>query len=80
MDGFDARSGLVILAATNRPEILELLAGDRSHHRQTILREKRDVLERSARKLLEKETLDEKDLTELIGPPPASPPMRVAAE
>src|ERR1700726_4002291 len=28
----------------------------------TILREKRDVLERSARKLLEKETLDEKDL------------------
>ena len=46
----------------------------------TILREKRDVLERSARKLLEKETLDEKDLAELIGPPPASPPMRVAAE
>ena len=46
----------------------------------TILREKRDVLERSARKLLEKETLDEKDLAELIGPPPASPPMQVAAE
>ena len=46
----------------------------------TILREKRDVLERSARKLLEKETLDEKDLAELIGPPPTSPPIRVAAE
>jgi cell division protease FtsH len=44
-----------------------------------ILREKRDVLERSARKLLEKETLEEKDLVELIGPP-AGPPVRVAAE
>jgi cell division protease FtsH len=44
-----------------------------------ILREKRDVLERSARKLLEKETLEEKDLIELIGPP-AGPPVRVAAE
>jgi cell division protease FtsH len=44
-----------------------------------ILGEKRDLLERSARKLLEKETLDEKDLAELIGPP-AGPPMRVAAE
>ena len=45
----------------------------------TILREKRDVLERSARKLLEKETLDENDLEALIGPP-AGPPIRVAAE
>ena len=44
-----------------------------------MLREKRDVLERSARKLLEKETLDEKDLAELIGPPAGSP-IRVAAE
>jgi cell division protease FtsH len=44
-----------------------------------ILREKRDVLERSARKLLEKETLDEKDLAELIGPT-AGPPLQVAAE
>jgi cell division protease FtsH len=44
-----------------------------------ILREKRDVLECSARRLLEKETLDEKELTELIGPP-AGPPLRVAAE
>jgi cell division protease FtsH len=44
-----------------------------------ILREKRDVLERSARRPLEKETLDEKELTELIGPP-AGPPLRVAAE
>jgi len=44
-----------------------------------ILREKRDLLERSARKLLEKETLDEKDLAALIGPP-AGPPIQVAAE
>jgi cell division protease FtsH len=44
-----------------------------------ILRDKRDVLERSARKLLEKETLDENDLAALIGPP-AGPPIRVAAE
>jgi cell division protease FtsH len=34
----------------------------------SILQAKRDVLERSARRLLEKETLDERDLTELIGP------------
>jgi cell division protease FtsH len=40
-----------------------------------ILREKRDILERSARRLLEKETLDERELTELIGPP-----LKVAAE
>ena len=44
-----------------------------------ILRERRDVLERSARRLLEKETLDEKELAELTGPP-AGPPVRVAAE
>ncbi len=44
-----------------------------------ILRDKREVLERSARKLLEKETLDESDLEALIGPP-AGPPIRVAAE
>jgi cell division protease FtsH len=44
-----------------------------------ILRSRRDVLERSARRLLEKETLDEKELTELVGPP-AGPPVRVAAE
>jgi cell division protease FtsH len=44
-----------------------------------ILRERRDLLERSARRLLEKETLDEKELTELVGPP-AGPPVRVAAE
>jgi cell division protease FtsH len=40
-----------------------------------ILREKRDILERSARRLLEKETRDERELTELIGPP-----LKVAAE
>src|SRR5262249_59033188 len=33
------------------------------------LREKPEVLERSARSLLEKETLDEKDLANLIGAP-----------
>jgi cell division protease FtsH len=33
-----------------------------------ILREKRQVLERSAERLLEKETLEERDLIELIGP------------
>jgi cell division protease FtsH len=43
-----------------------------------ILRDKREVLERSARKLLEKETLDASDLAAPIGPP-AEPPMRVAA-
>jgi cell division protease FtsH len=44
-----------------------------------ILREKRDILDKSAHRLLEKETLDEKELTELIGPPAGSP-LRVAAE
>jgi len=44
-----------------------------------ILKEKRDILERSARRLLEKETLDERELTDLIGPP-AGPPLKAAAE
>jgi cell division protease FtsH len=44
-----------------------------------ILREKSEVLKLSAQRLLEKETLDEKDLLELVGPP-AGPPLRVAAE
>jgi len=44
-----------------------------------ILQERRDVLERSARRLLEKETLEEQELRELVGPP-AGPPVRVAAE
>ncbi|HEY2528688.1 MAG TPA: ATP-dependent zinc metalloprotease FtsH [Xanthobacteraceae bacterium] len=44
-----------------------------------ILQLKRDVLERSAHRLLEKETLDEKDLIELIGAPPRSP-VQLAAE
>jgi cell division protease FtsH len=44
-----------------------------------ILRQRRDALERSAHRLLEKETLDEKELTELLGPP-AGPPVRIAAE
>ena len=41
-----------------------------------ILQAKRETLDRAARRLLEKETLDEK---ELIGPP-AGPPLRAAAE
>src|SRR5579871_1124219 len=40
-----------------------------------VLREKRNILERSARRLLEKETLEERELTELIGPP-----LKTAAE
>src|SRR5262249_19817645 len=44
-----------------------------------ILREKRDLLARSARRLLEKEPLDEKELMELIGPP-VGPPLKAAAE
>jgi cell division protease FtsH len=44
-----------------------------------ILREKRDLLERSARSLLEKETLDEKDLANLIGAS-AEARSRIAAE
>jgi cell division protease FtsH len=43
-----------------------------------ILREKRELLERSARFLLEKETLDEKDLANLIGSP-ADARSRIAA-
>jgi cell division protease FtsH len=44
-----------------------------------VLHQKREVLERGARKLLEKETLDDRDLAELIGSPPQSP-AQVAAE
>ncbi|HZD91575.1 MAG TPA: ATP-dependent zinc metalloprotease FtsH, partial [Pseudolabrys sp.] len=45
-----------------------------------ILRRKRDVLERSAKRLLEKETLDENDLLELIGPPAGPLLQQEAAE
>jgi cell division protease FtsH len=38
-----------------------------------ILGQKREVLERSARRLLEMETLEEKDLIELVGAPPGRP-------
>jgi cell division protease FtsH len=44
-----------------------------------VLHQKREVLERGAQRLLEKETLDDRDLAELIGSPPRSP-ARVAAE
>jgi cell division protease FtsH len=40
----------------------------------TILREKRDALERTARRLLEKETLDENELAELVGVSPSRVP------
>jgi cell division protease FtsH len=43
-----------------------------------LLRERRDVLEHAARRLLEKETLDEAELRELAGRP--APPHREAAE
>ncbi len=43
-----------------------------------ILKERRDILERAARRLLEKETLEEKELAELVGPQP--PPLKEAAE
>jgi len=38
-----------------------------------LLRERRAVLERTARRLLEKETLDERELAELTGPDAAQP-------
>ena len=44
-----------------------------------ILRERRDALERTARRLLEKETLDEAELSEL-GAPIHAPPEAVEAE
>jgi cell division protease FtsH len=37
----------------------------------SLLNSSRDVLERTARRLLEKETLDEAELTDLVGPHPA---------
>jgi cell division protease FtsH len=43
-----------------------------------ILTERRDILERSARRLLEKETLEENELRELIGPR-VGPPVKAAA-
>lgn len=44
-----------------------------------LLEERRDVLERTARRLMEKETLDEAELSELVGPA-GSPPSQLAAE
>ena len=46
--------------------------------RSRILRERRDVLERTARRLLEKETLDEAELMSLVGP--SGTPLPQAAE
>jgi cell division protease FtsH len=46
----------------------------------SVLRERRDVLERAARRLLEKETLDEAELREIVGLGPRSSEGRRAAE
>jgi cell division protease FtsH len=43
----------------------------------TLLRERRDVLERTARRLLEKETLDEAELQQLAGAAPAERPSAI---
>jgi cell division protease FtsH len=65
-------------AATVDAEVRAIL--DRTFQRAfDILKARRDVLERSARRLLEKETLEEAELIELVGPP-ASPPVKQAAE
>jgi cell division protease FtsH len=48
-------------------------------HALAILRDRRGALERSARRLLEKETLDEKELLDLLGHP-AGAPFGLAAE
>jgi cell division protease FtsH len=45
-----------------------------------LLEERRAVLERSARRLLEKETLDEAELQQLAGPPAAPAPERTRVE
>ena len=45
-----------------------------------ILRERREALERTARRLLEKETLDEADLVDLVGPAVAKPKARSKVE
>ena len=39
----------------------------------TLLRERRDTLERAARELLQRETLDEQDLRALVGTPVQAP-------
>jgi cell division protease FtsH len=65
-------------AAEIDSEVRNLVAAA-MHRAVEILRSKHDILERAARRLLEKETLDEKELTELLGLPVA-PPARVAAE
>jgi cell division protease FtsH len=53
-------------------EEVRALVDEAMNRAMDILRRKRDVLERSAKRLLEKETLDESDLLELIGPPAGS--------
>jgi cell division protease FtsH len=45
-----------------------------------IVRRRRDVLERAARRLIEVETFEENQLRELLGPPAAPSPREAAAE
>lgn len=94
MDGFDPSAGLVLLAATNRPEVLDpaflpvpgMAPPPRDYSEETareidravrdlvsaafdkalaVLTQRRETLERGARQLLIKETLNEEDLRAL---------------
>lgn len=74
MDGFDSSIGLIILAATNRPEILDQTRIDQAirdivmgvfDRAYRILEINREVLERCARELLAGETLDEYSIRQL---------------
>ena len=67
MDGFDSSVGLIILAATNRPEILDQTRIDQAirdivmgvfDRAYRIIEINREVLERCARELLARETPD----------------------
>jgi len=50
-------------------DAVKRIVGDAFDRTVALLRGKRDLLERGARELLEKETLNEGDLTRLIGGP-----------
>jgi cell division protease FtsH len=59
MDGFDASVGLIILSATNRPEILDPALLRAGRFDRQVLVDRPDRKGRGARALLDKETLDE---------------------
>jgi cell division protease FtsH len=73
MDGFDARTGLIVLAATNRPEILDpaLLRAGRFDRRVFIdrpdLNERREILRVHGRNVLLSGAVD---LTQIAGQTP----------